>query len=675
MSDRETSTPKSFWRGIKRYGSHDEEHLHVPRSPRFFRKSVDDGHRLFQRRRSNDEAFRTRSEMDDVTSRGANSDVEVGTHKPSFFRRKKAMFSRQIAKRKRIRRRLKDGCKSDGDSIDRSNSNVSDISSEDQGDPPSALRRARRFQESEQQILKPSFHASFEEPLPPPPPPTIDSMPLRKNAVSFDLAMVEPESTTAPTRSASDFSSHPRRRGERARYNTNQGSSSVRKQFRVRPYHRFPDGATMTEEEIYADSLLPSREFCHVKSYIAPSTRSTKTADIPDHVRNFWGSPNDDGRIGSLRVEILGCVRLNRTKPDACVYAVCGDAAFCTDVLSGYRSPMWPSVSRRACIFPIHHTYAKLFVGVFDCRKRKAKENDSFCGRLAIDIPYIRPDTEYDTTVPLRASTFIYDKRKRGVIRIRFSLHWFDERAAVLSYFKPVRSLVDSCPLTNGQPSIPCADPKTFRNIAVTVHGQDLPGKYSKAAFRATIREFNLYQQNIKYIAKKFILDIMFYENYAISLYCFGASMYCVYYNSVRLVPAFFVGYVIIIFLINYWTYIENSDFHLGYKPVTIKEVFLALLVNRRRVDANTLVFEPIKVDKRTKRRRGADSRLGRMNSRDENDYGPQSSQDEDNDEEVKPMDHREFPFADRDAYPKFGVENALAQGSGKLFHFHLKSG
>jgi hypothetical protein len=37
------------------------------------------------------------------------------------------------------------------------------------------------------------------------------------------------------------------------------------------------------------------------------------------------------------------------------------------------------------------------------------------------------------------------------------------------------------------QPTIPCGDPKTFRNVAVTVHGQDFPGKYTRGAFRATM--------------------------------------------------------------------------------------------------------------------------------------------------------------------------------------------
>jgi C2 domain len=455
---------------------------------------------------------------------------------------------------------------------------------------------------------------------------------------------------------------------ERARYSVYQGNSNVKKKFRVRPYHCFPDETvTMTEEEIYADSLKPTKEFVPLKSYLVPSVKSHQhTTSIHDSVREMWGSPDEDGRIGALRVEVLGCVGLNRTKPDVSVYMVCGDAAFCSDVLTGYRSPMWPSVSRRACVFPIHHAYAKLYIGVFDVRIRKNKENDVFCGRVAIDISCIRPNTEYDTTMPLRASTFIYDKRKRGVIRVRFSIHWFDERAAVLSYLKSAKSLVDSCPLVDGQPTIPCADPKTFRNVAVTVYGQDLPGKYSRNAFRATAREFNLYQQNIRVVFKVLVLDAMLYEEPWISLYLFGSSIYCVLLNTVALVPAFVVGYLLILYIENYCRYVENKQFHFGYKPLTIFEVFKALILNKEK-DKNEMILESIAVEKQTKRRKQDQGAIHKPHHRGSREDQHEINHEKDeNNGEIVPLDHREFPFSDRDAYPKFAVEVAIAPGSNK---------
>ena len=476
------------------------------------------------------------------------------------------------------------------------------------------------------------------------------------NTIDFPMPQKTPSTLSSPTETTMVSSVKVNAR-ERARYSVYQGNSKVKKKLRVRPYHCFPDEAVMmTEEEIYAESLNKSKEFVPLKSYLAPSTKRPPDLSVSDSIREMWGDPETDGRIGSLRVEVLGCVGLNRTKPDISLYIVCGDSAFCTDVITGYRSPMWPTASRRACTIPIHHAYAKMFIGVFDVKKRTNKENDVFCGRVAIDIACIRPNTEYDTTLPLRASTFVYDKRKRGVVRVRFSIHWFNERAAATSYLKPARSLLDSCPLVDGQPTIPCADPKTFRNVAVTVYGQDLPGKYSKNAFRATVRELTLYQQNLRVAGKVLILDAMLYEEPWISLYLFISAIYCVFYNTVAMVPALTMGYIIILYVENYRRYVENNDFHFGYQPVTICEVFKAVMFNKEK-NTKESFFQSIDVEKKTKRRQGERGVPSK------NESEPDANEETG---DVVAMDHREFPFSDRDAYPKFSVEESIAPGSNK---------
>lgn len=216
------------------------------------------------------------------------------------------------------------------------------------------------------------------------------------------------------------------------------GGGDSNKKFRVKPFHSFPSPVYLTENELYHNMMQPSDEFHFLVSYLSPSTKVTRRVRTPDIVRRHFGSPREDGRIGSLRVEVLGCVGLDRLKPEVSVFLVVGDCAFATDIISGARSPMWPATSKRAAVFPLHHAYARLFVGVFDITKKS--EADTFCGRVAIDIPPLRPDTEYDVTFPLRVSSFIYDRRPRGVVRLRFSLHWFSERAAILSYLRRPRN-------------------------------------------------------------------------------------------------------------------------------------------------------------------------------------------------------------------------------------------
>ena len=419
------------------------------------------------------------------------------------------------------------------------------------------------------------------------------------------------------------------------------------KRFRVKPYHAFPQPYYMNETELYNNMMEPSDEFEFLTSYLNPSGKLTRKARVPEVVRRHFGSPKEDGRVGSLRVEVLGCVGLDRAKPEISVYLIAGDCAFTTDIITGARSPMWPASSKRAAVFPLHHAYAKLFVGVFDVKQRKNSEADVFCGRVAIDMPPLRPDTEYDITLPLRASSFIYDRRPRGVVRLRFSLHWFSERAAIMSYLKRPRNPLAFSKQAQKQPTIPCGDPKTFRNVAVTVHGQDFPGKYTRGAFRATMREFNLYQQNIRFLTKVTILDCILYENPLMSLYLFGCSMYCVWLNSVRYVPPFFTGWLIYLFLENYWANCGTVAGHLGYQPLTISEMFYGLVRDGRDKKFN---FKPILVKKRPRK---------------------QVTTEEGKIQDIELMNHREFPFSERFEYHKFAAGDAIApspaaKGKGK---------
>ena len=155
--------------------------------------------------------------------------------------------------------------------------------------------------------------------------------------------------------------------GERARYSVYHGAGGftgaakpVKRKFRVRPYHCFDEPVNMTEEEIYKDSLKPSKSFEFLTTYIKPPTKVNRGLKVPQSTQKVWGTPEKDGRLGSFKVELLGCIGLARPKPDVCVYVVCADMAFCTDVVTSYRSPMWPCASRRGAVFPINHAYAQV---------------------------------------------------------------------------------------------------------------------------------------------------------------------------------------------------------------------------------------------------------------------------------------------------------------------------
>jgi hypothetical protein len=213
----------------------------------------------------------------------------------------------------------------------------------------------------------------------------------------------------------------------------------------------------------------------------------------------------------------------------------------------------------------------------------------------------------------------------------------------VISYFKNPKSIVISSPLIQGQPTIPCADAKSFRNVAVCCHGIDLPGKYTRGAFRATMREFNLYQLNLRQVAKVMILDAVLYERPLVSVYLFFAGMHCIIVSA-RLVPPYCVGFLLIQLILNHQHFVQGDGYNLGYKPLTLWEIAKALLYKN---DREFPCLEPMYIAKRTKQRKSKEK--------------GSKSDFKDGEDQVVEFDHREFPFSERDIYPKFSVEDALA--------------
>jgi hypothetical protein len=237
------------------------------------------------------------------------------------------------------------------------------------------------------------------------------------------------------------------------------------KEYRVQPSYAYPH-RWMTRKEMRDEMLLPSETY---------------------HNLRHPGCTKKE--VGSLKVEVLQCMglpKLDRTSmTDAIVYLVCGEYAFATDVIPNRANPMWPRKARRACAFPIFHAYARLYVGVFDDDRKRVK--DEFAGRVVIDLARLRPHSTYDVTLPLRLSTHVYSKRKRGAIRLRFSLAWKTERDALLSYIpKRVRIPLPQNSRPNLDVVVLCSDQKAFRNIAITVHGANLPGKFTFQQMRGT---------------------------------------------------------------------------------------------------------------------------------------------------------------------------------------------
>lgn len=291
--------------------------------------------------------------------------------------------------------------------------------------------------------------------------------------------------------------------------------------FRVKPHHIFPNArqVLLSEERLSKEMKRKSNHFQFCNSYSQPVTDDESMISLsPDSALDA---------IGGLHAEVLRCVGLTRhhrfRKPNTVVYMSIGDCVFASDIITNCKSPLWHPMSRRAARFPVFHAYTRLNVGVFDVtdsstpdniaanahndkkkESRSHQRNDKFLGKVTIDLCSLRPDTEYTITLPLRYSNTVYDRRPRGLIRLRLSLHWKNESAAVMSYMSEIKNKLyygfrsSSLLKESSQLSIPCSDPKTLRNLALTIYGHDLPGMYSNRTFKALLREISLYELCIK---------------------------------------------------------------------------------------------------------------------------------------------------------------------------------
>ncbi len=195
---------------------------------------------------------------------------------------------------------------------------------------------------------------------------------------------------------------------------------------------------------------------------------------------------------------------------DAVCYFVCGPFAFASDVINGHLNPVWPRKSRRACIFPLYHAYQKLYVGVFD--DDGARDNDDFAGRVVVDIARMRPNSVYDVFFPLRLYQNAYVRIARGAIHLRLRIEWNNEKKALLSYLK----LPKNTEQLGNSVTVSCSDQKAFRNVVLTVHGKDIPGRYNTTVQRALQREMKLYKLVIQVRHCRFLFDASkpFYVTY-----------------------------------------------------------------------------------------------------------------------------------------------------------------
>lgn len=304
---------------------------------------------------------------------------------------------------------------------------------------------------------------------------------------------------------------------------------------------------------------------------------------------------NKGHELGQLRLEILQCFGIPSTslirETTAYCVAVCGNHAFKTDVMPPVANPMWLSKMRRACLFPVMHAYARVFIGVFDNSSPEGSGTD-FVGRVVIDLARLRPGCSYDFTLPLRQSSNVFTRQQQGAIRVRLHLIWQSERAAILSY------IPQSIPKFQPQEkyTISCLDDKSFRNVANTVHGIHMPGKFSMTLLKATVREVNFTRIHIaRYLRKREIWNLVYWQYPFISGFVFLAWMHSVYYSTVRYLPGHILTFLLLHLYKNYAYYGMDSVLQNGFMSPTMEELVNALLFGTRR--SKKKYIEPLNME------------------------------------------------------------------------------
>lgn len=435
-------------------------------------------------------------------------------------------------------------------------------------------------------------------------------------------------------------------------------SRSHTREYRVHPTYAYPH-RWMTRQEMRDEMVLPSSQF-----------HDLRVAD------------SREKEIGSFKVEVLQCIglpkldRVNDT--DAVCYLVCGSYAFTTDVIPNRVNPMWLRNTRRACIFPVFQGYARFYAGVFDNDPRRVK--DDFAGRIAIDLARLRPGTSYDVTLPLRVSTHVYCRRRRGAIRLRFTLNW-TPRDALLSYIpKTLKIPLPQHSKPNTGITVACADEKAFRNICITVHGAHLPGRFTFQQMRAAIREINFTRKYLLTSLRMEIRDTRTWKNPGVSAYVFLTWMHCVYRNAASLVPAYFVFYLLLQLIRTYVKYGIDSAAQRGFVPPSWEEMFSSLL-NK---DPNFRAIQPLELGLRPLSLRRRSSSQSRHSSREIDLFkhkvathiprgkwlfralGFMPNTVSKTRPSTHDANHLEFPFADGRVYPKFTVKESLVERKGE---------
>ena len=257
---------------------------------------------------------------------------------------------------------------------------------------------------------------------------------------------------------------------------------------KLKPRVHYPS-TWMTDDEMMTEVIKPTEK-------LHDTTRRTPQSTL-------------ESSLGKVEVELLQCFGLPKLdrfgKTDAYAVMCVGSSHFRTETIDDNYSPIFLPKVKRGAIFNIGVPYEKLYVSIFDDDGDFLQ--DDFCGRVEIDLARIKPFISYDVSLKMRYSDSIYDRKPRGIIRLRLKItSWTADTMSLLkSWSRNFLSRKEGS-------HIVCSDKAMARQIAFTCWGTDIPGEYTPRLFRGTIREMDIYEINFLWLAKKTVYEIAMYE-------------------------------------------------------------------------------------------------------------------------------------------------------------------
>jgi hypothetical protein len=139
--------------------------------------------------------------------------------------------------------------------------------------------------------------------------------------------------------------------------------------------------------------------------------------------------------------------------------------------------------------------------------------------------------------------------------------------------------------------TILCADEKAFRNVAMTVHGIHMPGRFTPHEFKASMREMNFARKVAMNTARDLILETVLWKNPVLSGMIFCAWMHTVSSGSFSLVPFYITFFLFLAMIRTYCFFGSDGPIQQGFVPPSLEEMTAALLASK-----DTKFIEPLRI-------------------------------------------------------------------------------